>query len=104
MLNYSQDLLFFKALWNITVPTCISPASKHAITGYLSVHFQLLKCKSISKFAFIKAKCFSLFTITESSSLTDCVGNNIFLCITLMFSSPSASVGFLKELVDQLID
>ena len=42
--------------------------------------FQLLKCMSISKFAFIKAKCLSFFTtlVSESESVTDCKGITYF--------------------------
>ena len=53
-------------------------------------HFQLLKTMSINILAFIKAKCLSFSTVTESESMLDCTGHNIFLCKTLMFSSFTA--------------
>ena len=55
----------------------------------------LFKYISINKLAFIEAKCLSSFFIMRS--VTDCTGNNIFLCKTLIFSSFSASAGWTQK-------
>ena len=59
---------------------------------------------SIRKFAFIKATCLSLSMFAESESVTDCTGNNIFPCRTLILSSFVASTGYTQNLVAQQID
>ena len=43
----------------------------HLFYKSLTHHFQLLKCMSINLLAFIKAKCLSLSTVTESKSVLD---------------------------------
>ena len=52
----------------------------------------------INKFALIKATCFIFsfadsIVVIRSQSVTVCIGNNIFLCKTLIFSSVMASTG-----------
>ena len=88
MLNYlSSYIKFQSAMENKCTYLCLF------YTSSPTHHFKLLKCMSINKLAFIKATCLSLSAFTESESVTDYTGNNIFLCRTLMFSSLTASTG-----------
>ena len=94
---FSDYVKFQSTMENICTYSCLSYKSP-------TCHFQLLKCMTIKILAFIKAKCLSLSTVTESKSVLDCTGNSIFLCKIQCSHHLQYPQAVLKKLVDQLID